>query len=288
MNIKSNYRSIAKEYSLITIGALFIAVGTYLFKFPNNFSTGGITGLAVILGYVIPFVTPGIINTALNLLLLLVGFIFLGREFGIKTVYSTILISLAINVLELIYPMTKPLTDQRFLELCFGVAIPSIGIAILFSMKASSGGTDIPAMILKKRFGIESGTALLICDMLIVVSSFFVFDMETALLSFFGLLTRSLVIDNAIESINRSKNFMIITTEIDDVKHFITHNLKRSATFWECEGAYTETRRYAIITVLNRGQAKQMREYVKSVDKLAFVIVMNTSDIVGKGFKTIN
>jgi len=288
MDTESNFKTIAKEYAIITVGALFVAVGTYLFKFPNNFSTGGITGLAVILGYVIPFATPGIINTALNMLLILVGFIFLGKEFGIKTVYSTILISLAINVLEFIHPLEAPLTDQKFLELCFGVAIPSIGIAILFSMKSSSGGTDIPAMILKKKYGIDSGTALFICDLLIVASSFIIFDTETALLSFFGFLTRSLVINNAIDSINRSKNFMIITTEIDDVKHFITHNLKRSATFWECEGAYTEARRYAIITVLNRSQAKQMREYVKSIDKLAFVIVMNTSDIVGKGFKTIN
>ncbi len=273
-----------KEYSLITVSTLIIVVGVYFFKFPNNFTFGGITGLSVVLGRITP-ISPGTVNLILNVLLLILGFVFLGKPFGVKTVYASMLLSVCLSALERFYPMYKPLTDEPLLELIFAIALPALGSAILFNIGASSGGTDIVAMILKKYTNTDIGRALILSDLLITLSACFVFDVKTSLFSFLGLLTKSLVIDNVIESINLAKYFNVVCSNPEIICNFIVKELHRSATVCDAQGAFSHTHKYIIFTALKRPQAVLLRQFIKSVEPDAFILISNTSEIIGKGFQ---
>lgn len=276
-------RAILKDYFLITVSTLLIMVGVYFFKFPNNFTFGGITGLAVVLGRVTP-ISPSTVNLILNFILLVVGLVVLGRDFAVKTIYSSVLLSVGLSVLEYIYPLKHPLTDQPMLELVFAVALPAFGSALLFNIGASSGGTDIIAMILRKYTSYDIGRAVLFSDVLITFSACFIFDIKTVLFSFLGLFTRSLVIDNVIENINLVKYFNVICSEPEIICDFIVHELNRGATICEAKGAYSHSHKYIVMTALRRPQAVQLRQFIKRVEPDAFILITNTSEIIGKGF----
>lgn len=276
-------KEVFKDYFMITASTFVIMVGVYFFKFPNNFTFGGITGLSVVLGKVTPF-SPSTVNLLLNFILLLVGFIFLGRSFAMKTVYASVLLSVGLSALEYFYPVTHPLTDQPMLELAFAIVLPAFGSAVLFNIGASSGGTDIIALILKKYSSFDIGSAVLFSDLLITLSACFVFDIKTVLFSILGLLTKSLVIDNVIESINLAKYFNVVCSEPEVICDFIVNTLNRSATICEAKGAYSHTHKYIIFTVLRRPQAVQLRQFIKHVEPGAFILITNTSEIIGKGF----
>ena len=178
-----------KHFTLLTVSTLIMAVGTYFFKFTNNFTFGGITGLAVLVAKT-GKISASDFSFIMNMLLLLLGFFVLGKKFAAKTAYCSILLSVALSVLERVCPMTHPLTDQTMLELCFAIALPALGSAILFNIGSSSGGTDIIAMIIKKYSSFDIGKALLVSDILITVAGCFVFDIKTGLYSFLGLAVR--------------------------------------------------------------------------------------------------
>lgn len=276
-------QKIFKEYFQITMSTLLIVIGVYFFKFPNNFTFGGITGLSVILGRISIF-TPSTVNLILNILLLVIGFVFLGRSFGIKTVYSSMLLSVCLSILERVYPMHHPLTNDAMLELVFAIALPAFGSAVLFNINASSGGTDIIAMILKKYSNIDIGRALIFSDLLITFFTFFVFDIKTALFSLLGLLTKSLVIDNVIESINLAKYFNVVCSNPEIICNYIMNDLHRSATVCDAQGAYSHKHKYIVYTALKRPQAVLLRQFIKRVEPDAFILITNTSEIIGKGF----
>ena len=181
-----------KHFSLLTVSTLIMAVGTYFFKFTNNFTFGGITGLAVLVADKTS-ISASDFSFIVNMLLLILGFIVLGKKFAAKTAYCSILLSVALSTLERVCPMDHPLTDQTMLELCFAIALPALGSAILFNIGSSSGGTDIIAMILKRYSSFDIGKALLVTDILITVAGCFVFDIQTGLYSFLGLTIRSLI-----------------------------------------------------------------------------------------------
>ena len=272
-----------KEYSLITASTLMIVAGVYFFKFPNNFTFGGVTGLSVVLSDIFPF-SPGTVNFAINMLLMILGFLFLGRKFGIKTVYSSALLSVGLSVMERIYPMEQPLTDEPMLELVFAIILPAFGSAILFNIGATSGGTDIIAAIVKKYSGADIGKALSLSDVLITLSSCFVFDIKTTLFSFLGLIAKSLVIDGVIENINLCKYFNVVCSNPAPICDFIIHKLNRSATVFEAQGAFSHEKKYVILSAMQRPQALLLRQYIKSVEPSAFLLISNTSEIIGKGF----
>ena len=276
-----------QEYLLLTLGTALVSVGVYFFKFPNNFSMGGVSGLAVLLGSLVqqvPFLTPSFFNTVINLLFLVLGFLLLDRGFGLRTVYCSLLYSGMVQVLEWVCPLEGPLTDELMLELFFAVLLPALGSAILFNLDASSGGTDIAAMILKKYTGLDVGRALLLSDVLIAASALFVFGMTAGLCSLLGLGLKSVLVDSAIESLNRRKAFIIITSEPQVVCDYITERLIRGATIWNAKGAYTHADHNVVLTVLSRGQAVLLRRYLREHDPHAFMIITNSSEIVGKGF----
>jgi len=277
-----------KEFLLINLGVLLMALGIYFFKFPNKFTTGGVSGISVLLGGIFPDLKPGQFVLIANMLLLVVGFLFFGRKFGIKTTYASIAFSAEIWLLEVLFPMDAPFTRQPLLELAFAVLLPAVGSAILFNNEASSGGTDVIAMILKKYTSLDIGKALLLSDSIITVSSIFVFGMEVGLFSIAGLLAKAFLVDSVIESININKFFTIITTRPDEICEFINKDLKRGATIHDAMGAFTHLPKTVIITVVNRPQAVRLQRFIRSVDPDAFILITNTSEIIGKGFRGVS
>ena len=275
------------EYAWITFATILLVVGVYYFKFTNNFSFGGVTGVAVVLSAVFHG-TASTYTFVINMLLLVFGFIFLGKSFGIKTVYVSVLTSVGLSALEYWFPLSHPLTQQPVLELIFAIFLPSLSAAILFNIGASGGGTDIIAMILKKYTSVPIGTALFLVDCAIVVPSCFVFDIQTGLFSLTGLLAKSLVIDNVIESINLCKAFMIICDNPEPVCNFICKKLNRSATVYEAHGAFSHQHKTIVLTVMKRGQAVQLRNYIRTTQPGTFITIFNSSEIIGKGFRGLN
>lgn len=281
-----NVAETLKEYALLTLGAVMTALGVYFFKFPNDFCTGGVSGISIILGHYMPS-TPGFIMTMINIILLLIGFLVFGKSFGIRTTIVSLIFSFATWGLEFICPMSAPMTTQPLLELIFAVTLPAIGSAILFNMQASAGGTDIVAMILRKFTNLNIGNALLFADFLITVAACFAFGMEIGLFSVLGLALKSVIVDLVLENFKVHKAFQIITSKPDEIIAFITSELKRGATEMHGEGAFTHENKTVILTVVNRYQAIKLRQFARQVDKQCFILITNTTEIIGKGFRGV-
>lgn len=279
-------KSKLKNFSLLTISTLIMAVGIYFFKFANNFTFGGITGIAVLVAKFFP-ISASDFSFVVNILLLIIGWIVLGKRFAEKTAYSTILLSVSLSLLERIYPMSHPLTNEPLLELIFAILLPALGSAILFNIGASSGGTDVIAMILKKYTSVDIGKGLMISDLIFTLAGFLVFNVKTGLYSLFGLIMRSALIDNFIESFNRSKYFHVVTSNATCICDFIQNDLQRGATIVNATGAFTGDDKYIILTVLSPSQAVKLRNFIKEHDPKAFLLVSNTSEIIGKGFHSV-
>ena len=279
--------NILKEYTALTLATCVMNIGIYVFKFPNNFSFGGVIGLSVVLSSAFGVSASGC-NLVINMLLILLGFLFLGRTFGIKTVYVSVLSSVGLSLMERFFPMNAPVTDQPMLELIFAILLPALASAVLFNMDASGGGTDILAMILKKYSSVDIGVGLFVVDLAVTVSAFFVFGIETGLYSCCGLMAKSLVIDGVIENINLCKFFTIVTDTPELICDFIQVELNRSATISSAEGAYTGKHKYIVLTVVNRHQAVLLRNFIKKESPKSFLMITNSSEIIGKGFRGFN
>ena len=279
-------KSKLKNFSLLTISTLIMAVGIYFFKFANNFTFGGITGIAVLIARFLPLSASDFSFVA-NILLLVIGWIILGKSFAAKTAYSTILLSVSLSFLERVYPMSHPLTNEPLLELIFAILLPALGSAILFNIEASSGGTDVIAMILKKYTSVDIGKGLMVSDLIFTLAGFLVFNVKTGLYSLLGLIMRSALIDNFIESFNRSKYFHVVTSNATCICDFIQKDLVRGATIVNATGAFTGDDKYIILTVLSPSQAVILRNFIKEHDPKAFLLISNTSEIIGKGFHSV-
>ena len=275
-----------ERYLLMTVGILITSVGVYFFKFPNNFSTGGVSGLSLILGRIFPnpVLTPSVFMLIINIALLVLGFAVLGRSFAFSTVYCSMLLSLSMNAMERFWPLAGPLTDQPFLELCFAVLLPAFGSSILFQLDASSGGTDIIAMIVRKYTSLNIGAALIAADALITIAALFCFGVKAGLYSILGLLMKSILVDYVCDSFRTKKCFQIITDKPEPIVKFIMETLHRGATLEDVYGAYNHSHKCMIITVLNRQQAIALRRYIHANDPHAFIVITASTEIVGKGF----
>ncbi|MDO4266939.1 MAG: YitT family protein [Eubacteriales bacterium] len=273
------------EYGLITVSIWIMVVGIYFFKFPNNFAFGGVTGFSSVFSRLTGWSASDftfVVNTGL----LVIGFLFLGRDVGIKTVYASMVMSVSLSALERIYPVYSPMTDEPLLELIFAVFLPAFGSAILFNIGASSGGTDIIAMILKRHSSLNIGSALFFVDASSVAMAFFVFGPTTGLFSCLGLMAKSLAIDGMIENINLCKCFNIICEDPDPICSYIIHELHRSATVYKAQGAFSHHNKTVIMTTMKRGQAVKLRNYIRRAEPSAFILISNSSEIIGKGFLT--
>lgn len=283
---KPDLRHQITVFLLMTAGSALVAVGVYFFKFPNHFSTGGVSGLSVLLGNIIPshIITSSTMNTILNVIFLALGFLVLDKSFGFRTIYCTVLYTGLVQVFEWVCPLSAPLTNQKMLELFFGILLPAIGAALLFNVDASTGGTDIVAMVLRKYSGLDVGNALLFSNVVIAASALLVFDVETGLFSLLGLTLNSVIIDWVLGSLNRKKAFMVVTRNPDGVCKFIIEDMHRSATIWEAKGAYTHHDESVVLTVLSIHQSVLLRAHLRKTDPHAFILVTTSSEIFGKGF----
>ena len=273
------------DFFILNAGTLLTAVGSYFFKFPNNFSTGGVTGISVVMTHYFPGLSNGTIVSVINIALLIVGLLLLGKGFGFKTFYVTVAFSAMLKILEVIWPMTQPLTDQPFMELLLGVFLPAWGSALLFNIGSSTGGTDIIAMIVKKYFKCHIGRALLIVDFFITLLTFVAFGPETGLFSMVGLFIRSFAVDLFLENMNTYKYFTIITDKPQEIYSYITDVLHRGATVYQAEGLYKHTEKTVSMTAQGKKQALHLQDVIRQKDPHAFVLVTNTSEIIGKGFR---
>ncbi len=283
---KSPKRQKFESLIMMTMGSILLAVGVYFFKIPNGFATGGVTGIGTILAKLTP-ISPAVWIWGLNIFLLLVGFLLLGKENGIKTVYCSMLYSAITFFLEKIVPITAPLSTEPFLELVYAMLLTSIGSAMIFNSGSSSGGTDIIALILKKYTSIDVGKALLVVDFLVAVSSFVVFDVRAGLYSVLGLFAKAFIVDAVIENLNTCKYFIVITTEREKVSEYIINTLHHGATVNTVTGEYTHDEKSMIHTVCKRMEAIKLRSKIKEIDPHAFIIVTTSSEIIGRGFRSV-
>ena len=287
--MNSKVKNVLKDYIIVTLGTLILCLGVYFFKFPNNFSTGGVSGLAVIFAKAFPDFSSGQLVFIMNFSLIIVGFLLLGKDFGGKTVYCSLLMSGFLTGFEIIWPMSAPLTNQPLMELVFAVIIPSLGSAILFHNNASTGGMEVIAMMLRKYTKLNIGSALLVTDVLIALSTLFVFGIETGMFSILGLLSKSLVVDQITNNFTLSKNCIIITDVVhyNDVCTHITAVLGRGATVIDAKGYYTNDDKKAIISVVRKRQLGELRDEINKLDPNAFLLVTDTNQAFGRGFASI-
>ena len=277
------------NFLIMTVGVFLLTVGVYFFKIPNGFSTGGVSGIGTILGKVIPVeaITPGVLITVINIALLFVGLFAVGQEFGIKTVYCSLMFSGGTMLFEWLAPLSGPITEEPVLDLVCAILLTAIGSALMFRVGASSGGTDIVAMILKKYTSLDIGKALLVTDFLIASSAFFVFGVQTGIFSLLGLFAKAFVVDGVIESIGTCKYFTIITTKKEEIGEYITRTIHHGFTELHGVGGFTGEDRAVLLTVCKRIEGAHLRRFCKEVDPHSFIIVSDTSEIIGKGFRAV-
>lgn len=271
----------------MTVGVVFLTVGVYFFKIPNGFVTGGVSGIGTVLGKVLPILSSATWIAVINIALLVIGFIFVGKETGIRTTYCSLTFSFFSMILEKLVPVTEPLTTQPFLELVYAIILTAAGSAIMFSQSASSGGTDIVALILKKYSRLNVGQALLYSDLLICLSSFITFGVEVGLFSLTGLFAKAFLVDGIIDNINSCKYFMVITEKPEEVSAFVIGQLNHSVTTHKVVGGFSGTEKTMIHTVCHRIDAIRLRKQVKEIDPNAFTVITTTSEIVGRGFRGV-
>jgi uncharacterized membrane-anchored protein YitT (DUF2179 family) len=275
------------SFLLINLGLLLTAAGIHFFKVPNSFATGGVSGLAIVLRHFFPTISVGPIMLVINAILLITGFLFIGRAFGSWTVYSSFALSGMVWLLDRVFPMTGPFTNDTLLELFFAIILPAVGSAIVFNQNASTGGTDIVAKVLNKLTSIDIGKALLISDFLITVSAGIVYGVRIGMYSMLGLIIKGFLIDTVIEGFNMRKQIVIISSEPEKIRHYIIENLHRGATIHTAYGAFNNEEKHVITTVVNRRQAVSLRQFIREIDKTAFITITNTSEIIGKGFRSL-
>lgn len=273
-------------FALMLNGGLALtAVGITIFKTPNHFAFGGTSGLSILLASLFPRVDVGGFMWIINAVLVVVGAAALGIRTMGWTVYSSFAMSAMVSVCQWIWPMTAPLTSDTFLEMCFAVLLPAVGSAMVFNVGASTGGTDIVAMILARHTSLEIGKALMVSDAAIVAGAALLYGPATGLYCILGLIAKAFVVDGVIENINLRKVCTVVTTEPEAVRRFILDTLNRSATIEQAKGAYTEKDLTVLTTVLTRHQAAALRNFLHAHDRHAFITIVNSSEIIGKGFR---
>lgn len=275
-----------KEFLLVNLGLFLVAAGIHFFKSPNGFVTGGVSGLAILISTASPAFTVGPAMLMLNIVLLIYGFLSIGWNFGYRTVYSSFALSGMVLLLEQIAPLIKPMTDDLMLELIFSIALPAIGTAIVFNQNSSTGGTDIVAKVLSEKTSMDIGKALLFADVFIALGAFPLFGTKIGLYCMLGLFLKGFMIDSVIEGINLRKQLVIISEKHVEISAFINLSLGRGATIHDAEGAFTHEKKRVITAIMTRRQAVQVRRFIRELDPKAFITITNTSETIGKGFRS--
>ncbi|MEG1254823.1 YitT family protein [Clostridium sp.] len=277
-----------KDYIVITFGLLLIAVGIHFFLVPHNLAAGGLTGLAMVANHYWPSLSIGMIMLVGNIFFFVIGFIFIGRGFGTKTIYASLMLSFIISILEKVAPVTKPISDDMLISLIFGILIGAIGMAIVFNRNASTGGTDIPAKILNKYAHLDIGKGLLIIDFTVTALAVIAFGATTGMYALLGVIINGSMVDFVIDGLNVNKRVEIMSSHSDDIRKFIIKELEKSATIYRAVGAYNLDKCDVIVTVLGKKQFIKLKQFIKEEDPHAFIITHNVHEVLGEGFTSIS
>ena len=268
----------AQEVAILTVAVAIIAAAVYFFLVPSHASVSSISGLGIVLSNFVPL-SLSAITMILNVVLLIIGFFTCGREFGAKTVYTSILLPVFIGLFERLFPDIGSLTDSQELDVLCYILVVSVGLSILFNRNASSGGLDIVAKIMNKYLHIELGRAMSLSGMCVALSAALVYDKKTVVLSVLGTYFNGLVLDHFIFDHNIKRRVCIITQKEEELRHFILTDLHSGATVYESYGAYNMEKRREIITIVDKGEYQKLMDFMNREDPRAFITVYTVSDM---------
>ena len=270
--------AVAQEAAILTAAVAIIAAAVYFFLVPSHASVSSISGLGIVLSNFVPLPLSAI-TMILNVVLLIIGFFTCGREFGAKTVYTSILLPVFIGLFERLFPDIGSLTDSQELDVLCYILVVSVGLSILFNRNASSGGLDIVAKIMNKYLHIELGRAMSLSGMCVALSAALVYDKKTVVLSVLGTYFNGLVLDHFIFDHNSKRRVCIITKKEEELRHFILTDLHSGATVYESYGAYNMEKRREIITIVDKGEYQKLMNFMNREDPQAFITVYTVSDM---------
>ena len=278
MKTKTDYKSILIEINILTIAIAIIAVAVYFFLVPSHTSISSMSGLGIVLSNFVPLPLSAI-TMILNVVLLIIGFFTCGKEFGLKTVYTSVMLPVFLGIFENIFPNTGSITNSQELDvLCYILGV-SVGLSILFNRNASSGGLDIVAKIINKYLHMELGKAMSLSGMCVALSAALVYDKKTVVLSVLGTYFNGIVLDHFIFDHNIKRRVCIITKKEEELRQFIVHDLHSGATIYEAIGAYNMEKRNEIITIVDKGEYQKLMKYINQEDPEAFITVYTVSDM---------
>ena len=278
MKKQINCKEVVWELFTLTAAVAIIAAAVYFFLVPSHASVSSISGLGIILTNFIPL-PLSVITMVLNVVLLIIGFITCGRDFGTKTVYTSILLPVFIGIFERIFPNIGSLTKTQELDVLCYVLVVSVGLSILFNMNASSGGLDIVAKIMNKYLHIELGKAMSLAGMCVALSAALVYDKKTVVLSVLGTYFNGMVVDHFIFGQNLKRRVCIITKYEEELRNFILHELHSGATIYDAIGAYNLDKRHEIITIVDKNEYQKLMNYINNLDPKAFITVYTVADM---------
>lgn len=271
-------RKTIEEFAIITVGTIIVAIAVFFFMLPSHVSVGSGAALAMVLSNFIPL-SVSTITLIMNVGLLIIGFLFIGPEFGAKTVYCSILMPLDMGVFEKIFPNFQSITQDPLLDVICYILVVGIGLAILFSRNASSGGLDIVAKIMNKYLKMDLGQAMSASGIIVALSSALCYDSKTVVLSLLGTYFGGMVVDHFIFGINIKHRVCVISNDLEPIVDFVLHELHSGATLNEIIGAYDRTPRMEMVTIVDKNEYKQLMDYVRKIDPKAFVTVYSVSDM---------
>lgn len=267
-----------REFFVITGGTAIVAIAVYFFMLPSHVSVGSAAALAMILSNFIPL-PISTITFLMNVILLILGFLLIGPEFGVKTVYSTLLLPVMLGILEILLPDFQSLTADPLLDVICYILVVGIGLAILFSCNAASGGLDIIAKIMNKYLRMDLGQAMSVSGIVVALSSALVYDKKIVVLSVLGTYFGGMVVDNFIFGINIKRRVCILSQKHNEILHYILHDLHSGATIYNSIGAFNHTERQEIVTIVDKQEYRQLMDYIRKTDPAAFVTVIAVNEI---------
>lgn len=278
MKKKINYAEIMKETGILTVAVAIIAAAVYFFLVPSHASVSSISGLGIVLSNFIPL-PLSVITMILNVVLLLIGFVTCGKEFGVKTVYTSVMLPVFLGLFEMLFPNFGSMTDSQELDVLCYILVVSVGLSILFNRNASSGGLDIVAKIMNKYLHMELGKAMSLSGMCVALSAALVYDKKTVVLSILGTYFNGIILDHFIFDNNIKRRVCIITKKEEELRQFITRDLHSGATIYEATGAYNFEKHNEIITIVDKSEYQKLMKFINELDPKAFITVYNVSSM---------
>ena len=278
MKEKLSYAEILKETGILTVAVAIIAAAVYFFLVPSHASVSSISGLGIVLSNFIPL-PLSVITMILNVVLLLIGFATCGKEFGVKTVYTSVMLPVFLGLFEMLFPDFGSMTDSQELDVLCYILVVSVGLSILFNRNASSGGLDIVAKIMNKYLHMELGRAMSLSGMCVALSAALVYDKKTVVLSILGTYFNGIILDHFIFDNNIKRRVCIITKKEEELRQFITRDLHSGATIYEATGAYNFEKHNEIITIVDKSEYQKLMKFINELDPKAFITVYNVSSM---------